>query len=530
MSKKVKKKTSINKKTKKPSTTNVKSSSKKKSSKKGKKKTGGGPFYYANPKNVSAEIKGYGFEVKPMRNLIFYGIYMAVMIVLGLLFGLGIIPIVILCAAGFLFVPYVITVTYRNSYQQQRFSEATQYIEQMLYSFRNNRKVVSSLKDVETIFSPGTMKSCIREAQFKILNSNDESVEEALKIIERAYPCEKIKKIHSFMIKVEDLGGDFSESIDLLLQDRSLWVDRQLALQKDRSQRKTNVIASIVISLLLCLFVQRYCLGDIVDLAGNLVVQVGTTVCILADLIIYVLTEKAVCVDYLKTKSDLTPSQVKEKYEKVINYNPKKEFPKSLLWTIIPVGLVLAGLIFDVKMIIVAGAVMSPITLFQHRIAYSLNKKAIKKEIELKFPRWLMEIALRLQTDNVQVSIANSISTAPIVLRPELYKMQIALEENPTSIDPYLNFMKDFDSPEIQSSMKMLYSISAGQGGDSKVQIADIIRRNNAMLDKVERQANEDSLVKLMSLIMAPQISASLKLIIDMIVFFVVFMAETTAK
>ena len=62
------------------------------------------------------------------------------------------------------------------------------------------------------------------------------------------------------------------------------------------------------------------------------------------------------------------------------------------------------------------------------------------------------------------------------------------------------------------------------------MQIADIIRRNNAMLDKVERQANEDSLVKLMSLIMAPQISASLKLIIDMIVFFVVFMAETTAK
>ena len=484
-------------------------------------------FYYVNPANISAEVKDYGYELKVSRTLIFYAIYMASMLLLSFLFSLHWIPMIIVCVAGLLFVPYIILTAYKNTYQQKRFSDVTQYIEQMLYSFRTNRKVIASLKDVESIFDKGTMKSCIREAQFKILNTNAEGEKEALGIIEQAYPCEKVKKMHAFMLKVENLGGDFSESIDLLLQDRSMWVDRQLQLQKDRKTKKVNVIASIVISLILCLFIQKWCLPDSVDLAGNVLVQIGTTACLLFDLLIYGLTEKAICVDYLKSKGALTKKQIKEKYEKVINYDVKKEFPKSLLWSLIPVGLGVLGYFIDFKLLIGVGACMLPITLFQHRIAYSLNRKAIKKEIELKFPRWLMEIALRLQTDSVQVSIAQSIITAPTVLRPELFKMQMELEKNPTSIEPYLDFMKDFQSAEIQASMKMLYSISAGQGGDSSMQIADIIRRNNQMLDKAEKKANEDSMVKLISLMLAPQLSASVKLIIDMVVFFIIFMSQT---
>ena len=493
-----------------------------------KKRTKKNAFYYANPKNVSAEVKEYGYELKASKTIIFYAIYMVTMLVFSFLFSLHWISTVIVLVAGFLFVPYIVAMGYKNMHEQQRFSEATQYIEQMLYSFRNNRKVITSLKDVESIFEKGTMRSCIREAQFKILNNTEEGEKEALRVIEEKYNCEKIKKMHAFMIKVERLGGDFTESVDLLLQDRSMWVDRQVRLQKDRKTRKINVIASILISILLCLFVQKWCLGDMADLSSSILVQIGTTACFLFDLIIYALTEKAVCVDYLQTKGTLTKKQIKEKYEKVINFNAKREFPKSLLWSLIPIGVGILGFVLDMKILIGMGVIVLPVTLFQHRIAYSLNRKAIKKEIEMKFPRWLMEIALRLQTDSVQVSIADSIATAPLVLRPELFKLQTELEKNPTKIEPYLDFMKEFQSSEIQSSMKMLYSISAGQGGDSKTQIADIIRRNNQMLDKVEKQSNEDSMVKLISLMMAPQVSASVKLIIDMVVFFVVFMASTT--
>ena len=104
--------------------------------------------------------------------------------------------------------------------------------------------------------------------------------------------------------------------------------------------------------------------------------------------------------------------------------------------------------------------------------------------------------------------------------------MQAALDKQPESVIPFLDFMKEFDVPEIQSSMKMLYSISSGTGGDPKKQIAEIIRRNNMLLDKSEKNAFDAAFAGLYGLFMAPAIVGSGKLLIDMMVFFVLFMGQ----
>ena len=104
--------------------------------------------------------------------------------------------------------------------------------------------------------------------------------------------------------------------------------------------------------------------------------------------------------------------------------------------------------------------------------------------------------------------------------------MQESLDKNPESVIPFLDFMKDFDVPEIQSSMKMLYSISSGTGGNPKKQIAEIIRRNNMLLDKSEKNAFENAFAGFYGLFLAPAIVGSGKLLIDMFVFFVLFMGQ----
>lgn len=172
------------------------------------------------------------------------------------------------------------------------------------------------------------------------------------------------------------------------------------------------------------------------------------------------------------------------------------------------------------------GAVFALIFFFKPKLSYRSAKQALETEIAIKFPQWLMGISLQLQSNNVQVAIFNSIPTAPTVLKRELRIMQESLDKNPESVIPFLDFMKDFDVPEIQSSMKMLYSISSGTGGNPKKQIAEIIRRNNMLLDKSEKNAFENAFAGFYGLFLAPAIVGSGKLLIDMFVFFVLFMGQ----
>ena len=56
--------------------------------------------------------------------------------------------------------------------------------------------------------------------------------------------------------------------------------------------------------------------------------------------------------------------------------------------------------------------------------------------------------------------------------------------------------------------------------------IGVIIRRNNMMLDKSEKAAFENILASLYALFMAPQLFGAVKLLTDMIMFFVLFMGQ----
>lgn len=158
--------------------------------------------------------------------------------------------------------------------------------------------------------------------------------------------------------------------------------------------------------------------------------------------------------------------------------------------------------------------------LFQHKVDYHLAKKKVIEEIQREFPRWLMEMSLLLQSDSVQVSLFKSFEHAPEVLKPELEKMYAKLQKNPTAIEPYLEFMADFEIKGVSSAMKMLYSLSAGTGGNSENQITDILRRNQVMLDDAQKAVDRQSVASMYFLFGAPVVIGGAKLMLDMVVFF----------
>ena len=159
-----------------------------------------------------------------------------------------------------------------------------------------------------------------------------------------------------------------------------------------------------------------------------------------------------------------------------------------------------------------------------------MGKRAARKKlteyIKACFPEWLMQLSLLMQSENVQMAIFRSYDDAPEILKPELQRMIGRLQLNPNDKNAYTDFLSGFTLPEVRSTMKMLYSISEGKGGEARSQIADIIRRNQEMSDKAKRAADSDSLAGMYALFLAPQLTGGLKLVCDMVLLFVVYMGS----
>lgn len=484
-------------------------------------------LYYANPRNLSREIAKLGYTLSIKKTAASYAVYMVAAFLAGWMFQLKPLPMVILILSGIFFIPIILRNSYKNLYEQHRFSEVTEYMEHMLYSFRANHKILQSLSEVELSFRQGPMYDTIQAAKKEILTGSGRGGVErnGLRIIEKRYDCERLRAMHRFMVEVEYLGGNFDESIDLLLEDRMTWVDRTTSFQKDKKKQIFNIVFSIVVSALICLVIQR-ALPAQIDIAQNILVQVVTLVLLVTDIALYVIADSRMATDWLETKHTLSDEQTRTYYNRVVNYDEEASKKKALVMA--AVFLVLSGGLAIVTKPYMAGVgiVFALFAFFKPQMNYKSAKRALETEISVKFPQWLMEISLQLQSENVQMAVFNSISTAPTVLKPELIKLKEKLAKTPESVLPYLEFMQDFDVPEIQSSMKMLYSISAGTGGDSGKQIAEIIRRNNMMLDKSEKNAFENVLAGLYGLFLAPQLAGGAKLLTDMIIFFVVFMGQ----
>ena len=480
-------------------------------------------FYYANWKNLIAEIKRMGYKSNIKK-------------VLGIMIGFGIItaaiaavmdlkPICffIMVLADILIVPMIIVNMYKKSYEDNRFREVSQYIEQMLYSFQNTNKVLKSLQDILPMFEHTPMEKVIRKT---IEDIPALGIEEALKNFESAYDCQKIVQLNKFLVEVEQIGGDHESSIQLLLQDRQMWVDRTIEYKRERKNKQTTVNMAIVMSFVLCIFMAKILPSEI-NLADNIFYHISSVALYVIDLFLYYMTDNfcsASILNNLKTRKD---SDIKKYYEYVLNYDSKQEFMKGI--RMIPVGimLIVGGLLINEKLLMIAGAGFTIFCLIKHKMTYKTRYKVIREEIEIQFPRWLMNVALYVQSNSVQVALYKSIPTAPLVLKPELIKLSNAIREDPATVTPYFNFMKDFDIPDITMSMKMFYSIASGIGSNVQQQVDEIIKRNNILLDKTEKIANDNNLAKMYMMFLMPQLSGGAKVLVDMVIFFSMFMSTT---
>lgn len=439
------------------------------------------------PKLLWDELKRYGYVFSVKRGILMYGMVVAFAIVCGKFFRLDHMYLFLLCLWCACLFPFFLRNLYRNRYGQRQFVEINSYMEQFLYSFQKSGKILVTLKDVEKLFANGVMHTRIQEAIAYIEDTYDEDYVEkrALAMIEREYPIHHVAMIHRFALQVEEKGGEYGEAIRLMLDARRMWADRSYELLKEKKRKRTQILISVLVSLLLCsvfVYVAERVSLSITDFA---IVKVVTLLTLLLDLWIFYVADRKLSMESMDETYD--EKELLRQYEKVKRSEEKKH------------------------------------TELGTRIA----KKNVSRALQKMFPQWLLEVSLLLQSENVQVAIMESYDEAPVLMKPALRELIQKLQLRPTDMEPYLEFLQEYALPEVQSSMKMLYALSEGTGGNANNQISDIIRRNQLLLDQAQKMKNEDALGGLYALFLAPQLTGGAKMLVDMGMLFYAMMATS---
>lgn len=78
--------------------------------------------------------------------------------------------------------------------------------------------------------------------------------------------------------------------------------------------------------------------------------------------------------------------------------------------------------------------------------------------------------------------------------------------------------------------MSMLYSLSMGNSANADRQVSELVQRNMEMLNEAEKERLHNQTSGLYLLFLAPILTASIKLIVDMAVFMLAFLGATLVQ
>lgn len=399
-----------------------------------------------------------------------------------------------ICVAAAVFINSMLLKEYTKSKRNRdRFDNVVLYMEQIAYSFKKQPKIRQALMDAQKV-CPKDMKEIIEEVTVNIDSKMTEDIyEESLKIIQDEYGCKRLNSLHEFIVKIENHGGEYENYLNILLEDIKGWSDRTLLFIKSVERVKRNVLISIASTIITCGFM-AYLIPKEYSYTGHILYQITSTIVIISMLAAYLFVEKKLNFDWVK-ENDILSDNIIIKYYLLVEkgYKDKSDFT------------------------------------FFEKMSYKKVKKRLENEITKAFPDWIREVAMNLQNDTVQSAIEESYEKAALVLKRPIRKLLIDFEKYPVGIEPYDNFLKEFDLPDIKSSVKMFYSMNELGKEQSDKQIDSIIDRNNKMASQAEEMKQKDLIGTAGMLTALPMVLGVIKIMTDMILMIVVFTSSITS-
>lgn len=450
-----------------------------------------------NFKNLQMEIHGYGYEYSFETYASHLFLYLFATFCFGKLYQLQTKYLLILCLLFFLLLPYVFLAEFKRLYEQKRFDDVVKYMRHMMNCYdREPHKILTSLKETLRIFhDEETMYGCIKQS-IKIIESNvtdPQLYKNALREIEKEYRCDPLLRMHAYLIRVEEEGGDFHRLLNILMDDTIRWQQRVYLYQKDRKWNQTLAVIMDFICVgfgffMSIMFLQ---LKSEINIFTKLSYQVSQTIFLGIYIIIYTRVQKATDYSWLSVSMRGNVKKIDADWETVKHMDKKLERKKALNKSLVlGIPTIIIGLLLKNPYIVLVGVGLGYFLLISPERKQNRAKKRLRKQVELKFPEWLMNVILSLQESNLFLSIQASLKKCPYVLKKEVEHLISEMELHPQSSLPFDHFVKEVTTPEIQTAMGSLYGL--GENGGSDVQLATLVENNNLLVDQAEKLKNEN--------------------------------------
>lgn len=424
--------------------------------------------------------------------------------------------------------PHIILLVFRSGYEKYRFKDIVEYMEQLIYAFHKSGKINDSLLDVYNT-SEGNIKEVVGE-MLDCINGEKmitEPYKTAFDIIEDKYRCTRLHLLHDFLVECEERGGDASEALEMLINDIRGWSERTLEYQNQRKKARNDVILSIMLALVTCgmminLIPSEYTAAIIIQ---N-VYQIVTMFCVIANIFIFIIVQNKVSKSYLDIELDGDSSDYAvRKREWLENYNKKDHFKPMIIKTCIMLVFVLVEVYLKLDYyIIIPTAVMALMILIFDGMRKNSALSVVTKELYMMFPQWIRTLSLSLQTDNVHVSVQNSLSKCPRIIYHDVEHFIEDLADDPVSAKPFNKFLSEYNVPTLRLSINYLYLASQFGTEDSLAQLDYLVAQNTQLTIQEEKMRNESALAGINLFIFAPMLVAIVKLLLDLALFLSQFM------
>lgn len=120
-------------------------------------------------------------------------------------------------------------------------------------------------------------------------------------------------------------------------------------------------------------------------------------------------------------------------------------------------------------------------------------------KIDQMLPYYLKSLEILVQHYTVPVAIRRSIETAPEIFKPGLETLVDKIEQGDSSVDPYMDFAKEYPVRDSMRMMRLLYRLGLGSQENKQEQLMMFSRTVSTLQNKAREQKYKDRLGKMES-------------------------------
>ena len=117
--------------------------------------------------------------------------------------------------------------------------------------------------------------------------------------------------------------------------------------------------------------------------------------------------------------------------------------------------------------------------------------------INLMLPYYLKSLEILIQHYTVPVALTRSITSSPDIFKPGLKKLIAKIESGDSTVDPYMDFAKEYPVRDSMRMMRLLYRLGLGSQENKQEQLMMFSRTVSSLQNKSREQKYKERLEKM---------------------------------